>query len=165
MIVEPLFTIGEVVRDVDAPSKVFEIVGIVTSIRYTELLDALEERVSYAIVDIKEDTHIALPVIEDRLLLTDVDDIESYMSDEELKSLAELDDLFLYSTDMILQGEAITDGFIEGVTKATVELTKSIDDLLDEYNDHKVLIDMFGDEDGYYERRLKEIEDEIKDKQ
>lgn len=163
MIVAPIFMLGEYVRDTESINSVFEIVGIHTDLLITKEEDAIEESVMYSLMDVRQKKRLTTFVEEDRLLLTDLEDARNYSSNKPLKDIMELDELALLDVEPILDdyyGEA---EHLIGVSHGE-DISPSVDDLLDDYNDHLTLIEMMGDEDGYYRGKLKAIENELKTK-
>lgn len=161
MIVEPIFTIGEVVRDVEYPDNIFEITGIETALIYDREQTNFEEMVTYYVSDIKESTHKVYMVEEERLLLTDMEDIERYLDGIKLKPLSELDELIML--DEYDEGNSLGNIIYIKSNQPTEEPKRDIDEVLDEYSDYLTLIDMFGDVDGYYREVLDSFEEEIKE--
>lgn len=161
MIVEPIFTIGEVVRDVENPDNVFEITGIETALIYDRERTSFEEMVTYYVSDIKVSTHRVYMVEEERLLLTDMEDIERYLDGIKLKPLSELDELIML--DEYDEGNSLGNIIYIKSNQPTEEPKRDIDEVLDEYSDYLTLIDMFGDVDGYYREVLDSFEEEIKE--
>lgn len=48
-----------------------------------------------------------------------------------------------------------------GSRKGNKPMIRTIDDMLDEINDYKLLIEMFGDDEGEYQKRIDEIFEEL----
>lgn len=168
MIVEPLFTVGDMVRDLENPNTVFEVIGIETSLIYDREEIMYYEVVEYVVVDVMIKTMEHIIVTEEQLVLTGYEDVRRLKSNLPLQDIVSLDISGETETRWGIMSHSLKDSEDTLPIKQTYEKEETepreIDDILDEYSDYQTLIGMFGDEDGEYSKRLGELTNELSKK-